>query len=222
MQFVLLPRNTRDVLESWEPDFKAILAWIESLEAPKYPWPIDKHLAAQGEKVFTANCSRCHGTYGDKETYPNRVVALDDVGTDPVRAQALTTEHRRWMQVGWLSRYGDDEVVTDTKGYIAPPLDGIWATAPYFHNGSVPTLWHVLHSDKRPAVWRRTEDGYDRDRVGLEVTAYKSVPENSRRPPQSREFFNTSLKGKSADGHTYPDELTPAEKRALLEYLKTL
>lgn len=40
-------------------------------------------------------------------------------------------------------------------GYAAPPLYGIWATAPYFHNGSVPDVWSVLDSAKRPEIWRR-------------------------------------------------------------------
>ena len=42
-----------------------------------------------------------------------------------------------------------------TVGYVTPPLHGVWASAPYFHNGSVPTVWQVLKPDERPAVWRR-------------------------------------------------------------------
>src|SRR5262249_38051852 len=40
-------------------------------------------------------------------------------------------------------------------GYLAPPLYGIWATAPYFHNGSVPNLWEVLKASDRKQIWRR-------------------------------------------------------------------
>ncbi len=40
-------------------------------------------------------------------------------------------------------------------GYEAPPLYGAWASAPYFHNGSVPTIRDVLQPDKRPALWER-------------------------------------------------------------------
>jgi mono/diheme cytochrome c family protein len=43
----------------------------------------------------------------------------------------------------------------DPIGYIAPPLYGAWATAPYFHNGSVPNLWGVLKPADRPKVWKR-------------------------------------------------------------------
>jgi hypothetical protein len=42
-------------------------------------------------------------------------------------------------------------------GYVAPPLYGSWATAPYFHNGSVPNLWGVLKPSDRPKVWKRTQ-----------------------------------------------------------------
>jgi len=105
---------------------------------------------------------------------------------------------------------------------VAPPLDGVWATAPYFHNGSVPTLWHVLHPDDRPAVWRRSEDGYDQSRVGLEITAHDSVPPSAKSPAERRQFFNAGDFGKSAAGHRFPDALNEEERRAVLEYLKTL
>jgi hypothetical protein len=126
------------------------------------------------------------------------------------------------MQVGWMSDYGKDEVRLDPGGYVAPPLDGVWGSAPYFHNGSVPTLWHVLHPDDRPAVWLRTEGGYDRDRVGLEVTEFPKVPESVSTAAERRRYFDTSIRGKSAAGHRFPDVLTEDEKRAVLEYLKTL
>ena len=41
-------------------------------------------------------------------------------------------------------------------GYEAPPLYGVWASAPYFHNGSVPTVRGVLQPSKRPTIWQRT------------------------------------------------------------------
>jgi hypothetical protein len=105
---------------------------------------------------------------------------------------------------------------------VAPPLDGVWATAPYFHNGSVPTLWHVLHPAERPTVWRRTPTGYDDSRVGLEVEELTELPPGRLRSSDRRTFFDTRKPGKSAAGHDFPDVLTEAEKAAVLEYLKTL
>ena len=104
---------------------------------------------------------------------------------------------------------------------MAPPLNGVWASAPYFHNGSVPTLWHVLNPQERPEIWQRTENGYDQTRVGLEVQTFKKVPKDLS-TVQKRLYFDTSQFGKSAKGHNYPDELTLEQKKAVLEYLKTL
>jgi len=222
MQFILIPRNGPEQLKKWEADFRDILAWIESLEPPKYPWKIDESLAAEGKAVFERSCSRCHGTYGEKWTYPERMVDIDVLGTDPVRLTALTDEHRAWFQRSWLGNYNTSDPPWKATGYIAPPLDGIWASAPYLHNGSVPTLWHLLHPDERPVVWMRTEDGYDQHKVGLEITTFDEVPGTVRSAGDRRMYFDTRKFGKSAAGHDFPSELTEDEKQALLEYLKTL
>ena len=222
MQFILLPRVTPEKLIEWEPQFTDLLAWIESLEPPKYPFEINRELASRGERVFVENCSRCHGTYGETGKYEQRTIALDEVATDPLRFRSLTVEHRQWVKDGWLSRFGADPVEVDPVGYVAPPLDGIWASAPYFHNGSVPTLWHVLHSDARPVVWKRTEDGYDQDKVGLEVETFDSVPRSAKVAAHRRRYFDAKLPGKSNSGHTFPNVLDEDDKRTLLEYLKTL
>lgn len=221
MQFIFIPKNDGPRIKSWEQPFADVLAWIEALEAPAYPFPVDKALAAQGEEIFAKSCAECHGTYGATETYPERVIPIDEIGTDRVRFDAIDADHRALMSKSWLVHYGQDQVVIDTKGYVAPPLDGIWATAPYLHNGSVPTLWHLLHPESRPAVWKRTEDGYDRARIGLEVETFDRLP-TALGTRETRRYFDTTKPGKSAAGHDYPAELTEDEKRAVLEYLKTL
>src|SRR5690606_38782617 len=51
------------------------------------------------------------------------------------------------------------------RGYNTPSLYGTWLMAPYLHNGSVPTIWHLLRPDQRPDVWRtRLVGGSDQDR----------------------------------------------------------
>jgi mono/diheme cytochrome c family protein len=222
LQFVMLPRNSGSTLRGWEEEFRDILAWIESLKPPRYPWEIDRPRAATGQRVFEQNCAKCHGTYGTSGRYPNRIVAIDEVQTDPTRLQSLTIARRQDMRDSWFGNYGQEEYVVDPQGYVAPPLDGIWASAPYLHNGSVPTLWHLLHPGDRPTIWRRTEDGYDRQKVGLEVTAFERIPREVKSAAEQREYFNTQRSGKSSSGHLFPDELTEDEKRAVLEYLKTL
>ena len=222
MQFMLIPENGPDQFHEWEADFEEIYAWLESLQPPAYPFAIDRQLAKQGEAVFNASCAECHGHYGQNASYPNKIVSIEELGTDPVRLEALTTSHRAEYGASWFGHFGDDDTIADPGGYVAPPLDGIWASAPYLHNGSVPTLWHVLHPAERPKVWQRTEDGYDREKVGLEVTALEQMPTGPLTGHQRRSYFDTSKFGKSAVGHPFPDELDESEKRAVLEYLKTL
>jgi hypothetical protein len=210
----------------WEKDFADIYAYLESLRPPRYAGAVDASLAASGESIFRKNCSSCHGTYGENSRYPEKLVPIDVVKTDRVRLDALTPEHRRRYGKSWFANYNrgaQAPVVEDPQGYIAPPLDGVWASAPYFHNGSVPTLWHVLNSAERPRVWRRTRDeGYDHRKVGLEIETFEALPAGIASNAERRRFFDTSKKGKSAAGHTFPDKLGQEEKRALLEYLKTL
>lgn len=222
MQFLLIPQNGPEKFREWEQDFRDLLAWIESLEPPKYPWPIDQVLAESGKRVFTQNCAQCHGTYGPGGEYPHRTVPIDDVGTDRARLDALSVEQRAGYEASWFSHFGEKPSVHDPQGYIAPPLDGVWASAPYLHNGAVPTLWHVLHPSERPVLWLRTEDGYDQQRVGLEIAVFTEYPTSALTPRERRRYFDTRKFSKSAEGHLFPDALTEDEKRAVLEYLKTL
>ena len=221
MAFVMVPQNSGQTIRSWEEDFKQIYQWILTLQPPKYPFPVDRELAERGRRVFRRHCASCHGTYGPDGKYPNRVVPIEELGTDPVRLQALA-QYRRQYARSWFAHGGKLPVETEPKGYVAPPLDGIWASAPYFHNGSVPTLWHVLHPDRRPVLWRRSsEDGYDTQRVGLPIEVREELPRGLSRS-QRRWWFDTRRFGKSAAGHRYPEKLSEAQRRAVLEYLKTL
>lgn len=222
MQFMLIPQNGPERFAEWEGDFREVFAWLESLEPPAYPFGIDQALASRGQAVFNSICADCHGTYGAGETYPNKIVPIEEVGTDPVRLGSLSPQGRMAYAASWFGHFGKHDVISDPGGYVAPPLDGIWASAPYFHNGSVPTLWHVLNSDKRPTVWRRSEDGYDTQKVGLEFAAFEALPAGVTTGRERRKYFDTGKFGKSAAGHTFPDVLDEAEKRAVLEYLKTL
>jgi mono/diheme cytochrome c family protein len=222
MQFMLIKENGPTKFRQWEPDFQAVYDWLEGLEPPKYPFAIDAPLAERGRQVFADNCARCHGTYGKSWTYPEKVVPIDELGTDRVRFDALSSSHRASYEASWFAHYGQEKAVIEPVGYAAPPLDGIWATAPYFHNGSVPTLWHVLHPSERPSVWRRSEQGYDQQHVGLEVRTFDTLPAEVKTNHERRQYFDTSQFGKSAAGHLFVDDLDEPEKQAVLEYLKTL
>ncbi|MCE9631100.1 MAG: cytochrome c [Planctomycetia bacterium] len=226
MQFLLVKENGPDKFREWEDEFREIESWIESLEPPPWPRSIDRDLAGEGAVVFADHCGSCHGSYGPGGSYPDRIIPIDEVGTDRVRLDSLTAKERGELNASWFGHFGEDGAgMTDREsptGYVAPPLDGVWATAPYLHNGSVPTLWHLLHPDQRPVVWRRTPTGYDGDRVGLEVDELSEMPPGRLLPSVRRSHFDTRKPGKSAAGHDFPDQLTEVEKAAVLEYLKTL
>jgi mono/diheme cytochrome c family protein len=221
MQFMLVRQNGPEKFREWESDFRDVYEFIESLRPPKYPLEIDSDLAARGKAVFTTNCQSCHGSYGESGQYPELDIAIDDIGTNRVRFDALTPAHRQHYGSSWFADLGKQQTIAAPIGYVAPPLDGIWASAPYFHNGSVPTLWHLLHPEERPSIWRRTHIGFDAQKIGLKVDEYDSIPKRLK-PWERRRYFDTREYGKSAAGHNYPDQLTETEKLELLEYLKTL
>ena len=221
MQFMLVRENGPDKFKQWESDFQDVYAFIESVRPPKYDGPIDEALAARGQTLFHQHCASCHGTYGSESKYPERLIPIDEVKTDRVRLDSLTPKHREHYGESWFAHFGKQETWSDPQGYMAPPLDGIWASPPYFHNGSVPTLWHVLHPEQRPTVWTRTSIEMDQARVGLKVDSMDEIPDGTTTRAR-RQYFNTRDFGKSASGHDFPNVLSEEERAAVLEYLKTL
>lgn len=103
------------------------------------------------------------------------------------------------------------EAGEDLLKYRARPLEGIWATAPYLHNGSVPNLEELLLPSKRSKVFKVGSREFDPVNVGFRT---------------DRGFeFDTSLPGNSNAGHdTYgvKDLTDDTQRAALLEYLKSL
>jgi hypothetical protein len=226
MQFMMHPLSLPGDFAKAEPQFKDILEYLLSIEPPKYPLPIDKNLAATGKVIFTENCAKCHGTYGEQWTYPNKIIPLDEIGTDPKRYHNINEKFGNAYNTSWFAKESPQgKKVQATAGYQAPPLDGIWATAPYFHNGSVPTLAGVLNSKARPKAFTRsfrTEiKDYDAVNVGWKIT--ETLPSlKNLNPYERRKIYDTTQPGRGNGGHTYGDDLSDAERKALIEYLKTL
>lgn len=221
MQFMLVRENGPDKFKQWESDFEDVYAFIESVRPPKYAGKIDELLAARGQTIFNNHCASCHGTYGAASKYPERLIPYDEIKTDRVRVDSLSAKHRQHYGESWFGHFGEQETWSDPQGYMAPPLDGIWASPPYLHNGSVPTLWHMLHPEERPTVWTRTSIEMDEAHVGLKIDAMDQVPARTTYRDQ-RQFFDTRAFGKSAAGHDFPSVLSEEERTAVLEYLKTL
>ena len=222
MQFLLGDLN-REEFEKLEPTFQDIDAYFRTLTPPPYPFPVDATLAAQGNSVFTENCARCHGTYGASSTYPNKIVSLETIGTDPARAKGLSNRFVAHYNASW---FAEQHKVSETcEGYQAPPLDGIWATAPYLHNGSVPTLELLLNSHARPKRFTRPESTdfthYDTEHVGWKFNLVEKV-EPTLPPIDKKKIVDTSRFGLGNQGHTFGDDLSDEDRRAVIEYLKTL
>lgn len=198
--------------------FHHVLAYLYSLKAPKYPLAIDEPLALQGKKLFEDNCAECHGTYGSNAAYPNLLIPATVIQTDPLLFQSNFSNPKflEWFNNSWFKTGDRQAELVPFEGYIAPPLDGIWITAPYLHNGSVPTLEALLNSSLRPAFWERnfTTPEYDIKNPGWKY----SVSDKQ----YTRSTYNTILPGYSNKGHYYGDKFTVAERKAVIEYLKTL
>ncbi len=226
MQFMLVPFNMKPDFEKEEATFADIQAYLLSLEAPKYPFSIDKERAAKGAVLFNENCSKCHGTYGDKWTYPNKIVPIETIGTDRNRFDGLSPKVGEHYSKSWFAQEKGIKSMPAPVGYQAPPLDGIWATAPYFHNGSVPTVYHVLNSKTRPKIFTRSfqtgEQDYDPARLGWKIQVLERGPDPKLPAYERRKVYDTTQPGRGNGGHTFGDHLNDAERRAVIEYLKTL
>ncbi len=100
--------------------------------------------------------------------------------------------------------------------YKARSLNGIWATAPYLHNGSVPTLWALLQiPELRPVKFRVGSREFDPVNVGYITDLGPSTF-------KVKDVDGNTIEGNANSGHTYGTALTNDDKWALVEYMKTL
>jgi hypothetical protein len=247
------------------PRLERIERWLLELEPPAYPGPVDANLLPRGQQLFTSLCNDCHGT-GGKHT--GRVIPTNEVGTDAERQRVWTDDaaERYAAYAGEQSLKFEHfrGAAGPDGGYGAMPLSGVWLSAPYLHNGSVPSLTDLLaepdaaspsselegigkdlsvgsrtdrrsRSDevlaierlvqrarqggKRPPVFFRGYDLLDTEHVGF-VADVGTVPDET--PPF---VYDTRLVGNGNAGHAgerYGTTLSAEDKRALVEYLKTL
>jgi hypothetical protein len=141
-----------------------------------------------------------------------------------VLAEGLYRDSDRFLR--WFARsfYGQRGRAVPSLGYIAPPLDGVWATAPYLHNGAIPTLAALLDTEQRPDYWRFAADrpDYDPQAVGWDHLALDHGKTGAMSWDERDRIYDTSLPGYSNQGHDFGDDLHDQERLALIEYLKTL
>jgi hypothetical protein len=217
---------TTSVIPRIKEEFDSV---IRHLRPPPYPYEIDYGLAAEGRALFyskSIGCSRCHGVY-DGQGNVEWPGVHTDVGTDRARLEIVSD--------GFIDAFKSSPIAAEGalvkgRGYAATPLTGVWANYPYLHNGSVPTLHHLLGPvSQRPKIFdvlaaRR----FDRERVGQVLysrAAHDRFGEEAllRKFGNDRAWFSTERPGSGNEGHDmWPRIRTDANRRALIEYLKTL
>jgi mono/diheme cytochrome c family protein len=191
---------------------RRIQNYIGDLKAPPYPFPVDKTLAAAGAVTYRTSCAQCH-EMGAART--GTVIPLSEIGTDRHRLDMWTANAAKAYNAYGVGHTWQFSHFTTTTGYVAAPLDGVWLNGPYLHNGSVPSLTDLLEPvEQRPTRFWRGYDVYDPVKVGF---ASDGPAAKKAGTP-----IDISQPGNSNAGHTYGTALSSDEKRALLEYLKTL
>jgi len=240
-------------LENWLVEntdtIKELTAFVFSTEAPRYqkffPNKINIAKARRGQKLFLKNCSGCHGKYEKAWDSPadlsyeeqlettkvwyHKKTPVIDVGTDPYRAQGMRYFYKDLNRLKISETIGT--VVKPQKGYVPPPLIGIWARWPYFHNNSVPTLFDVLTPDfKRPKSYIAVPAHDPSQDFDIVKNGYPR-PDKIRSPYREDEAFHFSATraGTSNEGHTTMllddqgrEKFTNQQKLEIIEFLKTL
>ncbi len=187
-----------------------------------FPGPVDAALAERGRSAFDAACARCHGSYAPagaqpRVRYRERVVPAAMVGTDPAREEAVTPEFVAAANAVPLAR--GVTTVAATGGYVPPVLIDVWARGTYGHIGQWPSL-EVLATrpEARPRRFVVDPDApYDLAHVGL---AWTPAHEGDR--PARGYVYDASVPGMGVEGHRFLADLPADDRRAVLEYLKTL
>lgn len=217
-----------------QPQIDNVLSTIYTeYEPKKFPGKVDLELAEQGRISYNENCQSCHGYYAGKledltlVSFPNKLVPWKDILTDSTRFNRMD---EKTIKIINSSEYSSHINAKQTNGYVGTILDGIWVTAPYLHNGSVPTLWHLFYPEERPSKFLIGGHMLDYERVGIAfkndeegfLNDYLNYPSNYI-PFSNPVIYDTSLPGCSNRGHEFEfSNLNDEEKTALIEYLKLL
>ncbi|WP_294324925.1 hypothetical protein [uncultured Sphingomonas sp.] len=202
-------------------DADAVLAFLAAYRPAPFPGAVDLPRARTGAVLYARHCAACHGDYrleGRRARLVRFPNWIGDVGTDPLRATAFDTALA--MAVG-SSAYAGRIDVTTGSGYAAPPLAGLWASAPYLHNGSVPTLDALLTPARRPIRFQVGGHALDIERVGLRLTPDGTYPPGYR-PFARPAWLDARQPGRGNGGHSFGTDLPDTDKQALIAFLKLL
>ena len=201
--------------------------------------------AKQGEKLFNQSCSKCHGVYEKawsktgseqlplteqfkttKVKYPQTTFVVD-VGTDPNRYLGMKAlEPLNDLQISKTNK----TIIKPQKGYVPPPLVGIWSRWPYFHNNSVPHLCAVLTRAKdRPKKYYSGNANDPQTDFDLSCNGYPLADKAPKAWKKSEHLFDTSKPGMKNIGHDEgiflkegQEIFTPDQKASIIQFMQTL
>jgi hypothetical protein len=225
--------------------------FLHGLPPAPYPFDIDMTRAVRGEALFKENCAACH------KPLNNTLYQYRDIGTDMSRAAVLNEPALKLFLAGFGAscntpdfRYktpagetifpckmSGEDVITGritpaNQGYVTSVLDGAWARAPYLHNGSIPTLYHLLVPDERPTQFLRGSIDYDQRNLGYawQLADIGRIVDNA----PTLMLYDTRLDSHSNTGHDHDIVVDGKLRRLnwsgpqraedvkdLIEYLKT-
>ena len=224
---------------------------LDKLPASVYPFDVDVTLAKKGEALFAKNCAQCHQPHNGK-VYDNLNVDLDrsyvvnwlirrggisafyDLCSPSTSVSMPGGSEMPCAEFAGQSLEGKKDIVISPNdqhhGYNASALKGIWAQAPYLHNGSVPTLYHLLVPSERPPLFYKSRLEYDQTYVGF---AWSAQGSSDKGESAGYAFDTNSFPSLSNKGHDknileagvsykldWSDDKSGA--MAIIEYLKTL
>ncbi|WP_437620664.1 hypothetical protein [Sorangium sp. So ce1151] len=234
----LIPRNIHRL--------EQIASKIQPPARPAWLSALDEARAAKGKAIFEAKCGGCHSP-GAASKGHDELMDLDAIGTSPIRATSFAAKvkdqdfsaelagvlHRVKVKAYDQSKISEHERQEfepgpkpewrTTRKYPNRPLVAVWATAPYLHNASVPTIADLLlPAEQRPSCFLIGRREYDPHKIGY---AYEPVQNCTAPAPAGTFLFNTGVDGNSNQGHSGPrfgTDLTEEQRGELIEFLKTL
>ncbi len=245
-------KKLEDWMQEGQEQIESLTAAVFATKPPRYEKffgidSIDLERAKKGQKHYVQSCQKCHGTYEKGWDRPlaftkNKLYQIQttkviyhkktpviDVGTDPGRYKGMNEFFKDLNRLKISQNL--NTVVEPQKGYVPPPLDGIWARWPYLHNNAIPNLCELLTpAPKRvkgyfagKAIDKKLD--YDQDCVGYPTQ--EKTPENWKLDPDY--YYDTTREGLFNIGHDEKifikegkEIYTEKEKREIIEFLKTL
>jgi hypothetical protein len=185
--------------------------WLLDLPPPAFPADrIDRSLARRGQSIYEQQCASCHDLGGARV---GKVTPIEEIGTDRERLDSFTPALVTELNMIGKGKSWRFRSFRKTNGYANLLLEGIWLRGPYLHNGSIPNLRALLFPAERPTVFY----------IGYDVIDWQDVGFVTSGPAARREGwrFDTRVRGNGNDGHLYGTTLPPADRLAIIEYLKT-